>query len=95
MFLYRPSDSFLNVLQKKTVSQNFSSFLSRDITRSDVFFGENHSSVTSVVGEISDHATHRWKALKEYIPNMYTFMGQKSVIFLINSLIILTVLMKK
>ena len=59
------------------------------------FFWKNHSCVTSVVGDISHHATHHWKALDEYIPNMYTFMGQKSVIFLINSLIIFTTLMKK
>ena len=59
------------------------------------FFWKNHSSLTSVVGHISHYATHRWKALEEYIPNIYTFMAQNYVNFLINSLIIFTILMKK
>ena len=48
-----------------------------------LFWGEKHSSLTSVIGDISYHATNHWKALEEYIPNIYTFMSQKSFIFLI------------
>ena len=80
---------------KKTISPNFLSFLCRDITLSDIFYWKKHSSLTSVIGHISYHATHHWKALEEYIPNIYIFMGQKSFIFLINSLLMLTILMKK
>ena len=67
--------------------------LSRYITCSR-FFWKKHSSLTSVIGDISYHVTHHWKALEEYISNIYTFMSQKSFIFLINSIIILTILMK-
>ena len=60
---------------KKTIPPGFSSFSSRDITLSDVFFWKKHSSLTSVIGDISHHATHHWKALEEETSNIYTFMG--------------------
>ena len=94
IFIYTRGFHF-KCTSKKTISLHFSTFLSGDITRSDVFFWKNHSSLTSIVGHISHQAKHCWKALEEYIPNIYTFMAQNYVNFLINSLIIFTILMKK
>ena len=47
------------------------------------------------ISNFSHHATYRWKALEEYISNIYTFMGQKGSIFHIMSLIIFAFLPKK
>ena len=73
VFIYTKALLF-KCTSKKTISPNFSSFLSRDITHSDGVFWKKHSSLTSVLGDIWYHATHRWKAYEEQIRNIYTFM---------------------
>ena len=66
VFIYT-KDSFLSVRQKKkkTICPNFSSFPSPDITRSEGFFWKKHLFLTSVIGDIRYHATHRWKVLEK------------------------------
>ena len=94
LFLYTPNHSFLNVRQKKIFLQIFGVFFLEILPVQRGFFWKNHSSLTSVIGDIAYHATHRWKALEEYIPNIYTFLGEKASLFQINSLIIFTVFAK-
>ena len=93
IFIYTKRFLFI-CTSKKTISLKLSSLFFWRYYPFRRFFWKNHSSLTSVIADISYQATYHWKALEQYIPNIYTFMGQKSVIFLISSLIILTILMK-
>ena len=51
-------------------------------------YSKKYQYVTFVVVNFPHHATYRWKALDEQIPNIYTFIGQKPFNFNIKSLII-------
>ena len=62
-------DFFLNVPQKTPFFKVIGVSLSR-YCRFRQFLEENHSSVTSVIRNISYHAVHHWKALEEEISNI-------------------------
>ena len=70
-------------------------FGSRDSAASDAFFSKKYSPESFAIGNITRHVTYHWKALEEYISNIYTFMGQKGSIFHTMSLIIFAFLPKK
>ena len=54
----------------------------------NIFLELNVCYVTFDRAHFQHSAAYRWKALKEYFPNIYGFMGKNLLVFELNSLII-------
>ena len=83
------------VYVKKTPFFQIFPFIVVQILPFQTFFSKKNLYLTFAAANFAHHVTYHWKALEEQIPNIFTFMGQKTFIFQINSVIIFTILPKK
>ena len=83
----------LRCMTKKPFFQIFR-LLHLKILPSQMIFSKKDLYLTFAGVNFQHHAIYHWKGLGEYIPNIYTFMGQKPFLFHIRTRTILTILVK-